>query len=67
MSIQAAYRPTLDELHNATLTGKVSLTKSKCQNNNFGILFIMVCVYVCMYAESNKSERLGYFSSSPKQ
>lgn len=24
MSIQAAYRPTLDELHNATLTGKVS-------------------------------------------
>ena len=25
MSIQAAYRPTLDELHNATLTAKVSL------------------------------------------
>jgi hypothetical protein len=24
MSIQAAYRPTLDELHNATLHGKVS-------------------------------------------
>lgn len=24
MSIQAAYRPTLDELHNATLTHKVS-------------------------------------------
>lgn len=24
MSIQAAYRPTLDELHNATLVGKVS-------------------------------------------
>lgn len=30
MSIQAAYRPTLDELHNATLTGKV---KFRFRNN----------------------------------
>lgn len=30
MSIQAAYRPTLDELHNATLTGKVSNRFDSC-------------------------------------
>ncbi|XP_055915319.1 bumetanide-sensitive sodium-(potassium)-chloride cotransporter isoform X3 [Eupeodes corollae] len=32
MSIQAAYRPTLDELHNATLTGKMSHSLNRNQD-----------------------------------
>ncbi|XP_068081750.1 bumetanide-sensitive sodium-(potassium)-chloride cotransporter [Anabrus simplex] len=34
MSIQAAYRPTLDELHNATLQGKVSTAGRNNPNNS---------------------------------
>jgi solute carrier family 12 sodium/potassium/chloride transporter 2 len=39
MSIQAAYRPTLDELHNATLQGKVGrhLRAANCQPATSGI------------------------------
>ncbi|XP_055845954.1 bumetanide-sensitive sodium-(potassium)-chloride cotransporter isoform X1 [Episyrphus balteatus] len=38
MSIQAAYRPTLDELHNATLTGKMSHSLNRNQDPETAIL-----------------------------
>lgn len=37
MSIQAQYRPTLDELHNATLSSKVSVVGSEDINNAWSI------------------------------
>ncbi|XP_017043222.1 bumetanide-sensitive sodium-(potassium)-chloride cotransporter isoform X2 [Drosophila ficusphila] len=38
MSIQAAYRPTLDELHNATLTGKNTHSLTRNQDPESGIM-----------------------------
>ncbi|XP_070136599.1 bumetanide-sensitive sodium-(potassium)-chloride cotransporter isoform X2 [Drosophila bipectinata] len=38
MSIQAAYRPTLDELHNATLTGKNTHSLTRNQDLESGIM-----------------------------
>ncbi|EDW41250.1 GM24663 [Drosophila sechellia] len=38
MSIQAAYRPTLDELHNATLVGKNTHSLTRNQDPESGIL-----------------------------
>ncbi|KAH8380360.1 hypothetical protein KR009_010176 [Drosophila setifemur] len=38
MSIQAAYRPTLDELHNATVTGKNTHSLTRNQDPESGIM-----------------------------
>ena len=44
MSIQAAYRPTLDELHNATLTGGKVRNQIKFLFSVSYNLFTRVCV-----------------------
>lgn len=53
MSIQAAYRPTLDELHNATLQGKVGKFSPLCCetpfNNSLCRTHVSHPLCVCMY------------------